>query len=125
MIGSRNAIKQIMQQMDNERILREADDDKTHLILELKRDLLKKDSEILLLKEDALTARKFKSELQSAETIIETLEAKLIDQSRDTERGIVALDQLDKYRSQLSEVTKYNHELILSSSSLENQLKGN
>lgn len=121
--GSKTVMQQLLDQLDSERAMREADEDKVQIITEMKRDLLRKETEIVSLKDEASTAKKIKQELATAESLNSALENRVTELTRDVEKGAVAMEQLDRYHDQVRELTKHNRELSLTAASLENQLK--
>jgi hypothetical protein len=122
--GSRTVMQQLMDRLEQERNLRESDEEKNELIRELRREIQRREEEINGLKEEANQTKRYRQEIATLESLNDELENRLSEQAREVEKGLAAIEQMDRYRIQLSEVTKQNRELSLNAASLENELKG-
>jgi len=122
MTAKANIIK-ISTELHDHKTSRDAREESDRRIIELQRELQKRDMELAESREEANMATKYQMELLSAEKTIESLEIRVSDLLMELEKGAVALLQLDKYREQLRLKNKENRDMSLHIHGLENQLK--
>lgn len=122
MTAKANIIK-ISTELQDHKTSRDAREESDRRIIELQRELQKRDMELAESREEANMATKYQMELLSAEKSIENSEIRISDLLMELEKGAVALLQLDKYREQLRLKNKENRDMSLHIHGLENQLK--
>jgi hypothetical protein len=121
--GCKVFIGNLLSQLEHSKSLQILQDSKNNTVAELKGEIVRRDAEIAILREEASLSRRYKQELVSAEKVIETLELKLSDLLRESEHGIAAIEHLDSYRDQVRDLTKINRDSALEIRRLETSLK--
>jgi len=115
-----NIILQLTQQCHEAVHFKLLSQEQEQQMLDLKRELMKKDIVIQELEENMSLLNNYHSDLLQAERTIELLETKISDYSVELEKGLIINNQLHKLRDIVQKKTNENNSLLLKIYHLEN-----
>ena len=92
-------------------------------VQELQRVIVARDRELIEAKELSAATRKLKLELHRAEEYASSLEEKIGEVTSESEKGLIAIEHLDKYREELRQKTVETRDMNLRLHSLESELR--